>query len=51
MRKGPLDVSLFVNNLLNSDDVVGKLNFAPSERLLIQTFRPRTWGLTANYNF
>ena len=51
VRRGPLDVSLFVNNLLNSDDVVGKLNFAPSERLLIQTFRPRTWGLTANYNF
>jgi iron complex outermembrane receptor protein len=51
VRRGPLDVSLFVNNLLNSDDVVGKLNFAPSERLLIQTYRPRTWGLTANYNF
>jgi outer membrane receptor protein involved in Fe transport len=51
VRRGPLDVSLFVNNLLNSDDVVGKLNFAPSQRLLIQTFRPRTWGLTANYNF
>ena len=50
-RKGPLDVSLFVNNLLDSQDVVGKLNFAPSERLLIQTFRPRTWGLTANYKF
>jgi iron complex outermembrane recepter protein len=51
VRKGALDVSLFVNNLLNSDDVVGKLNFAPSERLLIQTFRPRTWGFTANYSF
>jgi iron complex outermembrane recepter protein len=51
VRKGPLDVSLFVNNLLDSDDVVGKLNFRPSERLLIQTFRPRTWGLTANYKF
>ena len=51
VRKGPLDVSLFVNNLLDSDDVIGKLNFRPSERLLIQTFRPRTWGLTATYKF
>jgi outer membrane receptor protein involved in Fe transport len=51
VRKGPLDVSLFVNNLLDSTDVIGRLNFAPSERLLIQTFRPRTWGLTANYRF
>lgn len=51
VRNGPLDVSLFVNNLLDSRDIVGKLNFAPSERLLIQTFRPRTWGLTAGYRF
>jgi iron complex outermembrane recepter protein len=51
VRKGAVDVSLFVNNLLDSQDVIGKLNFAPSERLLIQTFRPRTWGLTANYRF
>jgi outer membrane receptor protein involved in Fe transport len=51
VRQGPLDVSLFVNNLLDSQNVVGKLNFAPSERLLVQTFRPRTWGLTANYRF
>jgi outer membrane receptor protein involved in Fe transport len=51
VRKGPMDVSLFVNNLLDSQDVVGRLNFAPSERLLIQTYRPRTWGLTANYRF
>jgi outer membrane receptor protein involved in Fe transport len=51
VRKGPLDVSLFVNNLFDSRDIVGKLNFLPSERLLIQTFRPRTWGLTANYRF
>ena len=51
VRKGAVDVSLFVNNLLDSRDIVGRLNFAPSERLLIQTFRPRTWGLTANYRF
>lgn len=51
VRTGPMDVSLFVNNLLDSRDIVGRLNFAPSERLLIQTFRPRTWGLTANYHF
>lgn len=51
VRQGALDVSLFVNNLLDSQNVVGRLNFAPSERLLIQTFRPRTWGLTANYRF
>lgn len=51
VRKDAIDVSLFVNNLLDSRDVVGRLNFAPSERLLIQTFRPRTWGLTANYHF
>ncbi|MFC4313987.1 TonB-dependent receptor [Steroidobacter flavus] len=50
-RRGPLDISLFVNNLLDSQDVIGKLNFRPSERLLVQTYRPRTWGLTANYRF
>lgn len=51
VRKGGLDVSLFVNNLFDSEAVIGKLNFRPSERLLIQTFRPRTLGLTANYRF
>jgi hypothetical protein len=51
VRQGAVDVSLFVNNLLDSQNIVGRLNFAPSERLLVQTFRPRTWGLTANYRF
>jgi iron complex outermembrane receptor protein len=51
VRQGAVDVSLFVNNLLDSQNIVGRLNFVPSERLLVQTFRPRTWGLTASYRF
>jgi iron complex outermembrane receptor protein len=51
VRWDALDVSLFINNLLDSDDMVGQVNFAPSERRLMQTFRPRTWGLTAHYRF
>lgn len=46
-----LDVSLFVNNLTNSRDVIGRLHFQPSERIQIQTWRPRTFGITAGYRF
>jgi outer membrane receptor protein involved in Fe transport len=46
-----MDLSAFVNNLTNSRDVVGRLHFQPSERIQIQTQRPRTWGATARYRF
>lgn len=46
-----LDVSLFVNNLTNSRDIIGRLHFQPSERIQVQTWRPRTWGITAGYHF
>jgi len=51
VRNGPVDVSLFVTNLFNARDVIGRLNFSPAERLQIQTYRPRTWGITAGYRF
>lgn len=46
-----LDVSLFVNNLTNSRDIIGRLHFQPSERIQVQTWRPRTFGITAGYRF
>jgi iron complex outermembrane receptor protein len=51
VRKGEIDLSAFVNNLTNARDIIGRLNFSPSERVQIQTQRPRTWGLTAGYRF
>lgn len=51
VRKGGIDLSAFVNNLTNARDIIGRLNFAPSERVQIQTQRPRTWGVTAGYRF
>lgn len=46
-----LDVSLFANNLTNSRDIIGRLHFQPSERIQVQTWRPRTFGITAGYRF
>ncbi|RYY28786.1 MAG: TonB-dependent receptor [Sphingomonadales bacterium] len=52
MRGGPLDVSLFVNNLLDSKDVVGGSRVgSTTPRFLEQSFRPRTFGATASYRF
>lgn len=51
VRSGPVDVSLFVNNLFDERPVIGRLNFSPAERVQIQTYRPRTWGITAGYRF
>ncbi len=51
VRTGGMDFSAFVNNLTNSRDILGRLYFAPSDRILIQTQRPRTWGITSGYRF
>lgn len=51
IRRGPVDVSLYVNNLLNSRDILALTNFSPSERVLVNTYRPRTFGITAGYRF
>jgi len=47
-----LDVSLFLNNALNSDPLLGKFLWSSSSALIAyDTFRPRTVGLTANLKF
>lgn len=52
VRSGPLDASLFVNNLFNSRDVIGQTQWTTaSDRVLRQTFRPRTFGATVGYRF
>jgi outer membrane receptor protein involved in Fe transport len=51
IRRDGFDISAFVNNITNSRDVIGRLHFQPSERIEIQTWRPRTFGLTTRYNF
>jgi iron complex outermembrane receptor protein len=51
IRRAGFDVSAFVNNVSNSRDVIGRLHFQPSERIQIQTWRPRTYGVTVRYNF
>lgn len=51
VRNGPIDVSLFVNNLLDDRPIIGRLNFSAAERLQVQTYRPQTWGITAGYHF
>ena len=50
-RTGQTDISLFVNNLLNSRDELGKLVIGPGQRQLRQTYRPRTWGVTVSQRF
>jgi outer membrane receptor protein involved in Fe transport len=52
LRSGPLDASLFVNNLLNSRNKLSQLQWVPtSDRVLMNTYRPRTFGITAAYRF
>jgi iron complex outermembrane receptor protein len=46
-----IDISLFANNLTNSRDIIGRLHFQPSERIQIQTWRPRTFGITGGIQF
>jgi len=50
--KDKFDLSLFVDNLFNSHPVIGRVDFAPESTLFLEhTFRPRTIGLTGNYEF
>jgi outer membrane receptor protein involved in Fe transport len=52
--KGKLDVSLFANNVLNRQPLIGTLSYFPSSsiyRIQNSTFRPRTIGVSANYDF
>jgi len=51
VRRGDYDFSLFVDNLADSSPIIGRLHFQPSERIQVQTYRPRAWGVTARYNF
>jgi len=46
------DLSLFVNNALDSQPVLQHRNRIPGDTLFYATtFRPRTVGLTANWRF
>jgi iron complex outermembrane receptor protein len=50
-RKG-MDVTLFVNNVLNSTPWLSKYQAVSSSNLVeYTTFRPRTVGISANYDF
>jgi iron complex outermembrane receptor protein len=51
LRRGDYDFSVFVDNLADATPIIGRLHFQPSERIQVQTYRPRTWGVTARYNF
>lgn len=48
-KKGPVDLSVFVNNLFDSHPYLG--DFTVGKLITYSTFRPRTVGLTANYAF
>jgi iron complex outermembrane receptor protein len=48
-KTGPLDVSLFVNNVFDSHPLLG--GFTVDKLITYSTLRPRTVGLTANYAF
>jgi len=51
-KRGTLDVSLFVDNALNSHPVLGEQAFPPTVPLITaSTFRPRTVGLSATLGF
>lgn len=46
------DVALYVNNLFNSHPLLGAYQDTPTSNLVTHgTFRPRTVGLSANYQF
>ncbi|MXO66683.1 TonB-dependent receptor [Altericroceibacterium endophyticum] len=50
--RGPVDISLFVNNLLDSRPELGRYRlFYGSPLLTNSTFRPRTVGITAAYRY
>jgi hypothetical protein len=52
--KGKLGVALFANNVLNRQPLIGTLSYFPSSsiyRIQNSTFRPRTIGIAANYDF
>lgn len=47
-----LDLSFFVNNLLNSTDIIRRTHVNVRAPMLREmTVRPRTFGVTASYNF
>ncbi len=51
-KRKQMDVSLFVNNLLNSTPALSKYQgYSISDLITYTTFRPRTLGLTATYDF
>jgi outer membrane receptor protein involved in Fe transport len=52
IRRGDLDVSAFVRNLLNSTDVLSRTHDTIGSDLVRDvTFRPRTFGLTASMRY
>ncbi len=48
-KHGPLDISLFVNNVANSHPLLGA--FTNGQLVSYSTFRPRTVGISGNYAF
>lgn len=52
IQQGGLDVSLFVDNLLNSHEVLAEYRDSVSTQTLRQsTYRPRTIGVTASFRY
>ncbi len=51
VRTGGVDASVFIDNLLNSDDELSRLAIGEGQRLLRLTYRPRTFGVTTTYRF
>jgi outer membrane receptor protein involved in Fe transport len=60
IRTGGVDISAYVNNLLDSKQELARLvlggdpnpvGSTSSDRLLRTLYRPRTWGVTASYRF
>lgn len=52
VRRGPLDVSVFVDNLFDSHDVLAVTHDTTASTLFREvTFRPRTIGVTASYRY
>jgi outer membrane receptor protein involved in Fe transport len=53
VRTGGTDISLYVNNLLDSRDELGRLVLGggAANRMTRQVYRPRTFGVTATHRF
>jgi outer membrane receptor protein involved in Fe transport len=51
VKTGGVDASLFVDNLLNSQDELSRLAIGAGQRLLRYSYRPRTFGVTTTYRF